>query len=1116
MGNRRTTQENSPEALAAAAAIGNALSNNGRTVDKSKIPQYNQSFTSRTTSIAGIKRYTMISDRKPNSKAPSMSENTNQFSRRTSSLPNRKHATTANNSSMRKQHKIHEDAETAFREFGGHQSTRVLNVPITKNRNSNPRTTSLRSSSSITATTKKYIPGPRGLVAVQVPVREESPRYSMNSHSRNPAGRTYSLPTGNHNMNLMHRNKTTKTAGPQERNPERELKSKAHRSIKEPPKMHVKSSKQPHNDGIPLIQITMNEETEQELKEDLNDPFEFKPMIISDDDSFIESNALDHNETHKSSSNLSGREKKEQIEKLLDDVHALEAKISNIEMAKSNEEEREQKLILELQTIKLNEERRVEILERELSIAKENADLEAEELRLIELKRQEQLRKEKETKIKNELANIHPPTVTESEPEKLLSEDGQNELNTQNKDRGIKNFESNHSQLDTVDDTPVNLTLPGSFHESAFHINSTSESEDDLDSDSPTGSQLSDYNYIEGSTIDLRATAKTSVESEIDTNQTELKFPQGEDLENTKKTISDLVNTDFVPTENQNDFGQEVLNLNDADLESFETSSDASVMPSIRAENESDVSEDENENENDDDNGEDNDDDDDDDDDDDEEFHDSYDVIVHEPVQVKQTITNVPHLEYPLQHPNVAEIDKNIEQRYDAVEVNQSGANMAKYLRNDNNYAPSMSSGTLELDSENGNSRSSTETTKIFPSTWRDLPQPAFKSALKKTQATPLSSSSSVYSIDTPSNNAHIAHTTASNARIYGQNPPTYNSEQKHNPPNQPVLKEIPAMSPRRLEDKRKDPNHLWVRTLRGGSSNAPVSQKKSQTSSNPPLSPSYRTTKSWAAPPTSVGPVSKEASKNYSDVPQTIKNSNQRANQAPSNIDENNRILYPKEPLTKKSSFEKERPMKDNLGFKSMSLREPLVTKNSPTMRAGSFEREDRHERKNHGSRKSWNFSLSSPLKTKINHSAHPSNETDKIVHPMYDFKNKFNANREASLVDKRDDDHQNASLYVESLTTNNENASEVGTEGHRFSLFKNRSQTSNRNVPAGTTSLNPANSVTSAALPSSVPVTIIEKNGEIHKLYNDDSTKKNKSHNHHSGHNKFGKKLRKIFGRK
>ena len=133
-----------------------------------------------------------------------------------------------------------------------------------------------------------------------------------------------------------------------------------------------------------------------------------------------------------------------------------------------------------------------------------------------------------------------------------------------------------------------------------------------------------------------------------------------------------------------------------------------------------------------------------------------------------------------------------------------------------------------------------------------------------------------------------------------------------------------------------------------------------------------------------------------------------------------------------------------------------------------------------------------------------------------MYDFKNKFNANREASLVDKRDDDHQNASLYVESLTTNNENASEVGTEGHRFSLFKNRSQTSNRNVPAGTTSLNPANSVTSAALPSSVPVTIIEKNGEIHKLYNDDSTKKNKSHNHHSGHNKFGKKLRKIFGRK
>ncbi|QID86349.1 hypothetical protein GRS66_008973 [Saccharomyces pastorianus] len=1104
MGDRRTAQENSPDALAAAAAIGNALSNNGRTVDKSKIPQYNQNFISRTTSIAGIKRYTLTSDHKTSSKAPSMCANTNQFSRRTSSLPNRKHCTTANNSNMRKQHRIHEDAETAFREFGGHESTRILNVPITNDRNSNPRTASLRNSSSIIGTTKKYIPGPRGLVAVEVPVREESPRFSLNSHSRNPASRTYSLPTGNPNMNLMHRKKTTKTVGPQERKPERELKSKSHRSIKAPPKMHAKSSKQNHNDSIPLIQITMNEETEQELKEDRDDPFEFKPMIISDDDFFIESNALGHHEADKSSSTLSGRGKKEQIEKLLEDVHALEAKISNIKMAKSNEEEREQKLILELQTVKVNEERRVEILERELSIAKENADLEAEELKLIELKRQEQLRKEKETKTKTELVDVQLLTVTESGSEKSPSKDAQNEPpNTQNKDEGID--ESNHSLLETVDKTLANPILPGSFDKSALHVNSTSESEVDLDSDSPAGSQLSDYNYIEGSTIDLRATAKTSVESEIDTNQTELKFPQGEDFDNTKNHISGPGN-DFFSDENKKDFGQEDLHLNDADPESFEASSDTSKIRSIIAENESDVIENEHGN-----------DDDDDDDDDDEEFHDSYDVIVHEPIQVKQTITNVPHLKYSLQHLNEVEIDKNIGQSYDAVEVNQSEANMAKYLRNDNSYPPSMSSGTLELDSQNGNSRSSTETTRIFPSIWKDLPQPAFKSALKKTLATPLSTSSSVYSTGTPPNsNVHIAHTTTSNIKINGQNPPTHDLEQKHSPPNQPVLREIPAMSPRRLEDKRKSPNHLGFRTLRGGSSGAPLSQKIPESYSNPPLSPSYRTTKSWVTTSTSAAPVSKEASKTHSTVSPTIKNSNKIANQPPSNIDEHNSILYPKEPLTKKSSFEKERPMKDNLGFKSMSLRGPLVTKNSPVMRAGSFEAEDRHEQRNHVSRKSWNFSLSSPLKTKMNHSAHPSNEIEKIDHPMSDFKNKFNVNGEKSSVNKRDSDRQNSSLYIGSSTTNYENASEVGTEGHRFSLFRNRSQTSNRNMPAGTTSLNPAYSEVSTALPLSVPVTVIEKNGEIHKLYNDDAAKKDKSHNHHSSHNKFSKKLRKIFGRK
>ena len=65
-------------------------------------------------------------------------------------------------------------------------------------------------------------------------------------------------------------------------------------------------------------------------------------------------------------------------------------------------------------------------------------------------------------------------------------------------------------------------------------------------------------------------------------------------------------------------------------------------------------------------------------------------------------------------------------------------------------------------------------------------------------------------------------------------------------------------------------------------------------------------------------------------------------------------------------------------------------------------------------------------------------------------------------------------------------------------------------------TTALDSTNPELSKVLPLSVPVTIIEKNGEIHKLHNDDTAMKDKSHHHHGNHSKFGRKLKKIFGRK
>ncbi|ONH80759.1 Eisosome protein SEG2 [Saccharomyces cerevisiae] len=987
-------QESSPDALAAAAAIGNALSYNGRTVDKSKIPQYNQSFTSRTTSIAGINRYTMLSNSRTNSRMLSMNGNVRQYSKRTSSLPNQGHKNTSNNSAGRRQHRAHEDAETTFREFGGKQSSKVLNISSSTGQNSKSRTTSLGNSGSTIRTIKKYIPGPRGLMTVEVPVEIEPPRYSLSNRSNQRGGRAYSLPTRNNKTSLMHRNKTTKKAKSQEKKSESGGKSKNDYHGKVLSKMHTTSLKQRHN-NVPSIPTTMNEETEQELQEDLHDPLEFKPMIISDDEnSFIEPSVLDRSIPKKDKSSLSGREKKEEIETLLKEVHSLEEKISNIEIAKLNEEEREQSLILELRKVKLDEERRMELLKRELNIVKENADLEAQELKLIERKRKQHFHKEQEVASEVKSITIRQSTLSESKPAYLPPEDVEKEPSTlSNQTQNIENAEN----IDSVDaeGNLVDPILLGSLNNSNFHMNSDNEVRCIADSNSLTGSELSDYNYIEGSATDLRATAKTSVESEIGGNQVGLKIPQDDDSEKQEE-----------------------------------------------------------------------------------------------------------------QYSTETEDNKKKEQNSENAEVSQSGTNMAKYLRGANPYLTNTSSDTLSLDSENVNSKSSTDTTRVAPDLLKSSLQPQLRSDLKQS-AVPSSTSSSIYSIETSPNIDSSTGKTASNTKTNSHGPPTSISKQKY---DQSSSHQIPVMSPKRLDDIRKITNRSCLRTLRGSSNEATLSHNIVYPASDSSSSPPYHSKKPSNSP-SSGNLASHEASKCFPKAPQASTTSRRLPDHVPLYIDKDNSALYPKEPPARKSSFEKERPAKDNLGFRSMSLREPLITKNATATAAENLDVEEKKEKGGHVSRKSWTFGLPSPLKRKTSHSTHTTNDTE-IVNPMTSFKNKTNENDMPILANKKSCNNDDPSPYTASSMNTND-VSEAGTEGHRFSLFGNKSQLSNRNISGGTATLESSNPDLPTALPLSVPVTIIDKNGEIHKLHNDDAAIKDKSHDRH-GHSKFGRKLKKIFGRK
>ncbi|KAK5779284.1 Seg1p PWA37_004156 [Arxiozyma heterogenica] len=188
---RQSIYNNSQEnvnlnALAAAAALGKALSPDGREVDHSKIPFYKSS--NRVTAMTNINRSSSITNRhrsqlnsitRHNSMYVSTNEvlqrqekkriiipsyrqtTTNNNNRRTSSLPS--------SSSTRRNHGKVAAVETknvhkAFQEFGGPQSVSINSFSNKRN-------------------IKKYIPGPNGLIAIDVPIDDDIKRRQRGSYS---------------------------------------------------------------------------------------------------------------------------------------------------------------------------------------------------------------------------------------------------------------------------------------------------------------------------------------------------------------------------------------------------------------------------------------------------------------------------------------------------------------------------------------------------------------------------------------------------------------------------------------------------------------------------------------------------------------------------------------------------------------------------------------------------------------------------------------------------------------------------------------------------------------------------------------------------------------------
>lgn len=263
---RGPEQPTSSNALAAASAIGRALDSNGKTVDRTRLPEYNGApVSSRPSSVVVSRRNSMMSNMSSGSRKGSLTRGSTpsieDIRKRTSvgsyigakngsgrsySFQYSRGPSSRNNSLTNRAQGQSADPKATFQEFGGQQAVGIIHKPLSDG----PKMI------------KKYIPTSHGLVAVDVPIEEiEHQQRKASSLRRSSSTNSLSL---SRNSSLVRR------SAPQPHQPNRRHSSLTSHS--------GTSSKSRQATDRSLIQTYVEEETEQELSQDV-----VRPMRIPQD-----------------------------------------------------------------------------------------------------------------------------------------------------------------------------------------------------------------------------------------------------------------------------------------------------------------------------------------------------------------------------------------------------------------------------------------------------------------------------------------------------------------------------------------------------------------------------------------------------------------------------------------------------------------------------------------------------------------------------------------------------------------------------------------------------------------------------------------------------------------
>lgn len=296
---RDTEQPTDANALAAASAIGRALNSNGKSIDRSKIPEYN-----RSPSVGGSRRNSLQMDRPQGNrnngsmKTGSPGENIIDGIRRRTSIKSSNQrlngstrsrslqgpgGSAARNRSLRNGvEDSNADPQAVFKEFGDQETAGFVQEPG----NEKP------------VTIKKYIPTSHGLVAVEVPIEQHSEQQKRRFS-------TLRRSSSSNSLSLSRQNSLTRrtNAESQAKSQERRHSSLTNTSIRSPSHLSRQSVNQP------LIETHLREETEQELTQDI-----IRPLQIPRDEYVRKSTEVDSMNHNEQTSNAEHEGEKQHVD----------------------------------------------------------------------------------------------------------------------------------------------------------------------------------------------------------------------------------------------------------------------------------------------------------------------------------------------------------------------------------------------------------------------------------------------------------------------------------------------------------------------------------------------------------------------------------------------------------------------------------------------------------------------------------------------------------------------------------------------------------------------------------------------------------------------------------